>query len=314
MWPFFTFLSIVAICSDTVSSDLVPVRLKSALIGGCYDVVDDELVHCAAVEEECEKISKIRFKTANELTELGNYKCSTDKLPLGTCESTGQCAITKDSCAYPNDFRSPSVISGECNAEGRFVDGDFVPTQYGACKDGTTEEITCVLTPADCSEREAWISANTVRKFRNGGCKCHDVRIGVCKDGPNLNQMLSDCAISVDDCHPLMQTFGTARDVIDHTLMDCRLCPYGENLVADSGDAPLEDDNIDTLDEREKIKKDQQNVLKKAERDALTRGEKAGIIIGATTVFGCTLVLVSVFLMRQTTNEIVDHTRVQEII
>merc|ERR1719469_810247 len=225
-------LLIVAIWILSINSQLTA-ELRSVLVGGCYDVVNKTLIRCAAVEEECENESGIRFKTAHELTELGDFKCSTSEIPLGTCGISGECAITKDSCVDPADFKLP-VTDGECNAEGKLLNGVFSPTQYGACKDGTTGEIICVLTPKDCTDREAWIPANTVREMRNGGCRCHDVRVGVCKDGPNINPMLSDCAISVDDCHPLVQSFGTARNVEDHALLDCRLCPYDITLVGES--------------------------------------------------------------------------------
>jgi len=225
-------LLIVAIWIHSNDSQLTA-ELRSVLVGGCYDIVSVTLINCAAVEEECESKSGIRFKSARELTELGDLKCSTNEIPLGTCGISGDCAITKDSCFDPAEFMPPT-IGGECNAEGKSLNGVFSPTQYGACRDGTTGEITCVLTPEDCTDREAWIPASVASELRNGGCRCHDVLVGVCKDGPNINPMLSDCAISADDCHPLVQTFGTARDVEDHALLDCRLCPYDEGLVGAS--------------------------------------------------------------------------------
>jgi len=140
------------------------------------------------------------------------------------------------SCVDPGDFVAPVLSEGGCNAEGRGQTKEgFVPTQYGACKDGTTGGIVCVLTPGDCTDREAWIPASVAEQEVNGGCRCHDVRVGACKDGmyyvPGFDPMTNTCAISVDDCHPLIQTFGAARNVADHPLLDCRLCPYAENLV-----------------------------------------------------------------------------------
>jgi len=222
-------LSVLSIFIHNVNSQLAS-QLKSTVVGGCVDVSKDIFLYCAAVEEECEKVGRVRFKTGIELQALGFAKCTTDKIIIGSCESTGKCAITEDSCDDPADFRSAENSDG-CNAEGRLENGSFVPTQYGACKDGTTGDITCVITPEDCTDREAWIPASVVEREQNGGCRCHDVAVGACKDGPYINQMLSTCAISVDDCHPLVQTFGTARNVVDHALLDCRLCPYDENLI-----------------------------------------------------------------------------------
>jgi len=284
---------IIIVCtifSNTLNLDASP-ALKAARVGGCHNVIDDKFIQCAAVEDECEEISGAHFKRADELEELGNFECSTEKLDLGSCEGTKQCAITKDSCADPNDFRSPSASNLSCNAEGRFLNGDFIPTQYGACKDGTTGEITCAITPAECLTKEVWLPASVVAKERLGGCRCSDIRIGVCKDSSMINVMLSTCAISADDCPPQVQTFGTARNAVDHALLDCRLCPNVGRPISDSNDSV------------DKLSPDQQAMVKKAEEDALSHGELAGIIIGGAFMFILMVFFLSYFNPREVKKE-----------
>lgn len=276
----------------------ISAEVRSVGIGGCYDSTYGVFVHCAAVEEECEDSARIRFKTANELTELGIIgKCTTMNLPLGTCANTGECAITKDSCDDPNEFVPPEPVSGRCNAEGSYSNGNFIPTQYGACKDGTTGEIICALTPDDCDVTEAWIPASVALLKKNGGCRCDDVRVGVCNDGPYIDPMLSQCAISPDDCHPLVQTFDTARNVIDHALLDCRLClpnkPKQE--ILDTELAELESKKAN--DDAEEIK------LEKAEESTLSRGGMTGIIVGVSCLLVTLTIVVLVWRMKRTEDE-----------
>jgi hypothetical protein len=221
---------------------------RAVSVGGCYDLSKDQLLYCAAVDEECD--AGIRFRNANELKKLGVLECNTDNLPLGICKSTGQCAITKDSCDDPDEFTREDIYNTGCDAEGTTSNNEnFVPTQYGACVDGTTSVVTCVLTPSDCTEKEAWVSANVAKTKKNGGCKCHDVKVGVCIDGPDIDPMLSQCAVSLDDCNPLVQSFGTARNVIDHALLDCRLCPYDESLTSKEDEPPIADSPNETSQE-----------------------------------------------------------------
>ncbi len=221
----FVYLSLVS-----VHAGVAP-ELRSALIGACFDLKNDQLLYCAAIEEECDLKSGMKFRNANELEILGDYECNTETLPIGTCRSTGQCALTDDSCDNIVDFSSEDINKVGCNAEGIISNKRFVPTQYGACLHGTTDEVTCVLTPDDCTEKEAWISANVAKLKRYGGCKCHDVKVGACVRGPSINPMLSQCAISKDDCNPLIESYSSARDVMDHALLDCRLCAYDEYLT-----------------------------------------------------------------------------------
>ena len=167
-------LNVVFIFSHSVHS-LVSPNLKTVEVGGCVDVSNDELVHCAAFAEECEgrKTGTIRFKSSLELeTFFDNInECTTKDIPLGTCKKTGKCAITNSTCLDPTDF-APAEANDKCNAEGHIVNDIFVPTQYGGCKDGTTGEIFCALTPADCSFREAWIPASAIEEYLVGGCRC----------------------------------------------------------------------------------------------------------------------------------------------
>lgn len=214
--------------SQSVNSAVTP-DVRTVEVGGCVDVLIDELLYCAAIGDECSEDYNIRFRTSDELKQLLNAKCTTEDIPLGTCRSTGNCVITKDSCVDPTDFIEPDV-NGSCNAEGSSINGDFVPTQYGGCKDGTTGEIVCVLAPEECLEREAWIPPSVVEENLIGGCRCHDVRVGLCS-GSQHHGYEFKCAISADDCNYLTQGFQTAREVMDQPFKDCRLCPYQENLI-----------------------------------------------------------------------------------
>merc|ERR1739848_503457 len=106
---------------------------------------------------------------------------------------------TKDSCEDPTDFDPPSS-DNNCNVEGLMLDDAIVPTQYGGCKDGTTNEIVCVISPDDCLYTEAWITPSVVEAELIGGCRCHDVRVGLCKGTFEYNRNTYACAISTDDC------------------------------------------------------------------------------------------------------------------
>mmetsp|Transcript_1062 Transcript_1062/g.1531 ORF Transcript_1062/g.1531 Transcript_1062/m.1531 type:complete len:317 (-) Transcript_1062:42-992(-) len=268
----------------TVNAAISP-ALRYVSVGGCYNFENDILVQCAAVEEECDfQTSGLKFRTAKELKALGDHECTTKKLPVGICKSTGQCAITKDSCDDIDDFSSKDLNNAGCNAEGIITNQTFVPTQYGACIHGTTNEITCVLTPADCSDKEAWVSANVAKDRKNGGCRCHDVKVGACVNGPYIDPMLSQCSISVDDCNPLVQSFGTARSVADHPLLDCRLCPYDEALTGEQ----VEDSEKTSVSSPEDVDKtdlsspetDPQPV--KSDKRGFSGGEITAIAVGST--------------------------------
>lgn len=239
MTPLFSITYAFLLCI-TANATLSP-ELRSVSVGGCYDLNNDILVRCAALEEECPHSSGLKFRTAEELKSLGDHECTTKDLPLGICKSTGQCAITKDSCDDIDDFSSQDLNNAGCNAEGIITNQRFIPTQYGACIHGTTNEITCVLTPADCTDNEAWIPANVAKDRKDGGCKCHDVRVGVCINGPYIDPMNDQCSISADDCNHLVQSFGSARNVVDHALLDCRLCPYDKDLTTAEQDESLGD-------------------------------------------------------------------------
>jgi len=217
---------------------VIPPTQKYMSIGGCFDMTTETVLQCAAFEEECEMFwprDSMRYMSALDLKPYG-YSCDASSIPLGKCNSTGQCAITKYSCDDPNDFVLSELKSEECNAEGSFISStvssstsSFVHTQYGGCLHGTTGEIKCALRPEDCSDMEAWISADTaLQKKRPGGCKCHDVMVGVCMDGPtivHLNPMTDTCAISADDCKFHHSYWASMQDVSEHPRLDCRLCP-----------------------------------------------------------------------------------------
>ena len=279
----------------TVHAQLT-VQKRAVSVGGCYDMSKDQLLYCAAVDEECDQ--GIRFRNANELKNLGVLECNTDNLPLGICKSTGQCAITKDSCDDPDEFTREDLSNTGCDAEGTTSNNEnFVPTQYGACVDGTTGVVTCVLTPSDCTQTEAWISANVAKTKKYGGCKCHDVNVGVCIDGPEIDPTSSQCAVSLDDCNLLVQSFGTARNVIDHALLDCRLCPYDESLTSKEDEPLITDSPNESTQEslvtdspnetsqeppvtNEKMPK--QDPVKSERKRSLSDGAIAALVVGST--------------------------------
>jgi len=282
-------------------------ELKFVSVGGCYDVKNDRLIHCAALKEECEASNQIRFKSALDLQDLGDDECTTSNLPVGVCLSTGQCAITQDSCDDTSDFSRIDPENRGCNAEGIKMNNKTIPTQYGACVHGATEEIICVLTPDDCSDREAWIPAKVAEQKKRGGCRCHDVKVGVCKDGPSINPMLSTCAISADDCHPLVQTFSTARNVIDHALLDCRLCPYDENLTSDTKlteiETPVETSNekdISVAKKNESIVEINTDVGKKIDQSTdISNPQIFSFVMGSLIAFCVILVVLLVFFRKR---------------
>lgn len=200
-------------------------------IGGCYDTTSEKFIHCAAVEKECEEIGNVRFRSAKQLKFIDIEPCTAERLVVGTCGDTGECALTEDACADQSKFIAPArdddgTTSGECKAKGVMIDEVFHPTQYGGCRDGVTGEISCMLTPEDCSQYEAWIPANAVETIREGGCKCNDVRVGLCEGFGSTHSGNSEpgrCAISPDDCE--FSAFVPPTEVLDHpSLVDCRLC------------------------------------------------------------------------------------------
>lgn len=198
-------------------------------IGGCYDTTIEEFVHCAAVEKECEEIGNVRFRSAKQLKFVDIEPCTAERLIVGTCGDTGECALTEDACTDPSTFIAPAreddgTTSGECTAKGVMIDEVFHPTQYGGCRDGVTGEVSCMLTPEDCSQYEAWIPASVVETIREGGCRCNDVRVGLCEGFNHAGSSESGrCAISPDDCE--FSAFVPPTDVLKHpALKDCRLC------------------------------------------------------------------------------------------
>jgi len=272
------FLQIAAalFCIEIAHAVVISPDSKAARIGGC--VVNDKLIHCAAIAVECEeqksrlgelswKDEPMTYKSATELAKLG-LECTTDNLRVGTC-SEGECAITEDSCSNPAGYESPKNY-GNCNAEGVLLNGIYVPTQYGGCKHRVTNAIVCTLTPDDCTVNEDWIPASDVEREVKGGCLCNDVRVGFCSTG---NMLTSICSISADDCDPFLQIFFSARDndgKYRPSLVDCRLCPMG----------PSEQD-VSSHNISDDIK-----IIEEKEADALHTGEIVGIVLGSLlTVF-----------------------------
>jgi len=211
-----------------------------------------ELIHCAASAVECEQTSESTYVPADEIMD---NECTTENLAIGTCASSSSCAITKDSCADPTDYRLPRPF-GACNVEGAYQDATFVPTRYGGCEDLHTGEVACVLAPSQCTDDEVWISGSS-------RCYCHDVQIGACRDG-----RVGTCAISGDDCRGLEFVPPRSGSLGDDAALDCRLCAevgvtaFGE-VVATAGSAPDE--------EEEK------------EEAAFDAGETVGVVLGAVT-------------------------------
>lgn len=134
-------------------------------------------------------------------------------------------------------------------------------------------------------------------KKKYGGCKCHDVNVGVCIDGPEIDPTSSQCAVSLDDCNLLVQSFGTARNVIDHALLDCRLCPYDESLTSKEDEPPITDSPNESTQEplvtdspnetsqeppvtNEKMPK--QDPVKSERKRSLSDGAIAALVVGST--------------------------------
>lgn len=214
-------------------------------IGGCFDTISEEFIHCAAVEKECEEVGNVRFRSAKQLKFIDIESCTAEQLGVGVCGDTGQCALTEDACEKPSEFIAPTrendgTISSECNAKGVMIDEVFHPTQYGGCKDGVTGEVSCMLTPDDCSQYEAWIPANVVETIREGGCRCNDVRVGLCEGFGSTHSGIPEpgrCAISPDDCE--FSAFVPPTDVLKHpSLVDCRLCNNHDNLEISISKSP----------------------------------------------------------------------------
>lgn len=215
-------------------------------IGGCFDTTTDEFVHCAAVEKECEEIGNVRFRSAKQLKFIELEPCTSEQLVVGTCGDTGACALTEDACDDPSQFVAPmreddGTTSGECKARGIIIENVFRPTQYGGCKDGVTGNVACMLTPDDCTKYEAWIPASAVEKLQVGGCRCNDVRVGLCPGFGSSHGGASDpgrCAISQDDCE--FSAFVPPADVLNHpALLDCRLCDKSSELeISPTTDVP----------------------------------------------------------------------------
>jgi len=271
--PILSILFIVKIHSVI---SYVPPTLKSVEVGGCANEMD-ELVFCAAFEEECDQYDNLQFETSTHLREFyDNTVCSTEEIPLGTCKSTGKCAITKDSCLDPTDFIPPNSNS-ICNANGSTMNGNFFATRYGGCKEGLTNEIICAVRPEDCTFAEAWIPPSVVEKELKGGCRCHDVQVGVCT-GNWWEKDLYKCAISEDDCDRQVPEFQSAREVMNQLFKDCRLCPYDERLVG--GSLSASDSTSSTSTKAKKINNG----------STLSTGALSGVVVASV------IVMVGVFL------------------
>jgi len=213
-------------------------QIVNMKIGGCIDTLEDTFIHCAAEGAECENVGRVRWKGALAL-KLGGYEhCTSDELVIGTCDdefdtNPARCALTKDSCSDEESFVIPPRMEdgtpgGECTLEGITLDDVFIPTQYGACKDGVTNLIRCMLTPEDCASGEAWLPASAAESITPGGCRCHEVKIGACVGGHGNNS--PTCAISSDDCN--WGTFYTNEQAAEKfSYLDCRLCAFDDKYV-----------------------------------------------------------------------------------
>jgi len=280
---------LISTFSRSVNSEVTPI-LKTVDVGGCVDEIQNTVIFCAAFETDCEAYDNLRFKTSHELADADLGECTTEDIPLGTCNSTGKCAITKDSCSDPNDYVSADINYGACNAEGNSFNYEFIPTQYGGCKDGETNEIICALTPTDCTDREAWLPASAVEKELEGGCRCHDVKVGLCK-GNFHDSNIYKCAIASDNCDRLVQNFSTAREVIDQPLRDCRLCPYHETLVGSHSNSK----NINA------------KKIEKGKGLLISNGALAGIVIGSVVALFATVALI--YYKKKTVTNTIDTSK-----
>eukprot|EP00555_Chaetoceros_dichaeta_P008787 CAMPEP_0198265804 /NCGR_PEP_ID=MMETSP1447-20131203/24750_1 /TAXON_ID=420782 /ORGANISM="Chaetoceros dichaeta, Strain CCMP1751" /LENGTH=298 /DNA_ID=CAMNT_0043955499 /DNA_START=62 /DNA_END=955 /DNA_ORIENTATION=- len=281
--PFLQSIATLLTIQITNANNYSSLTLTAAKIGGCVDF-DNTLIHCAATAIECESDDtteqsaasfdnehSMEYKSANELR-TGDHDCTTDTLPVGTCESTGLCAVTKESCRTDADFRAPRPY-GKCNAEGYLQNAAFVPTLYGGCKNRKTGDIVCVLTPEDCLTEEDWVFASDVKLYQQKSCRCHDVKVGLCASG---NVLTSDCAISRDDCDPFIQTFNSARYDRVSTNVDCRLCPMLSSEQNEGGSSTTPPDSGPNTNFQDDI-----DMINEKEAGALHAGEIVGIVLGS---------------------------------
>lgn len=230
------------------------ILLNGVELGGCFDTVDNALIHCAAIPEECAPENRVRFQSARMLRALlrdttSTERCFAEHVPVGHCGTEdGPCAITADHCARNEAFFPPSRehYTGEaissCTAlhdtrHGTASDGVELPTYYGGCLDGTTGAISCMLEPSQCLPTEAWISARRALELGRG-CQCHDIPTGICTSS-SMHSSTNDvvCAVTKDDCG--FTTFVPARTVLQSreysSRIDCRLC---STSIATTGTFP----------------------------------------------------------------------------
>jgi len=211
--------------------------LDSVEVGGCFDSVKNEIVGCAMFKEDCDYPSsgQISYKTAGEFS-IHFEKCSTSQVILGHCFETGtgeraDCAFGVDSCEIGERFTGRNY--GGCSVEGMVLGNNFVPTQYGGCRNSQTQNIICALTKEDCiPNEEEWMTPSAVEIEREGGCRCHDVPVGMCNNKDGFGSTIDKCAMAPYECEPYSQEFVSARESLVNPLLDCRLCAYDTALTS----------------------------------------------------------------------------------
>jgi len=262
----------------------VHIESNSVEIGGCIDSIKNEIVSCAMFKEDCDDPSsgQIRYLTAREFSNQFK-KCSTGQVILGHCFAweTGKradCAFGEDSCENGERFTGRNY--GGCSVEGTILGNNYVPTQYGGCKNRQTQSIICALTKEDCILfEEEWITPSAVEEEREGGCRCHDVQVGMCSNKGGFGSTETKCAMASYECEPYSQDFFSAREVLADPLVDCRLCAYDAVLTSEGGDSHSHKSIND--DELKKEIEDEAHEFKNGEISGLG----IGILLTAMLIF-----------------------------
>lgn len=179
----------------------------------------------------------------------------------GYCGNEGICAIEKQGCIDPSDFRSSREMQGApdrahggvCLLQetirgepiGKCGNGDCAPNAE-SCLFGGDEFLThlekssncqvdtsyfgrcgpnrCAWSPDDCNTGEGW-------EFPVKACSCDIVEVGACRKG--LGEI--HCAVSPDACD-IDQAWIRPTDVVNYAGFNCFLCREKSN-AGDSGDS-----------------------------------------------------------------------------
>lgn len=224
----------------------------------------------------------------------------------GYCDSEGICAIEKQGCIDPSDYRSSREMqgapdrahggvcllqetirgerlgkcgNGDCapNADSCLFGGDSFLTpleQSSTCQIdssffGRCGPNRCAWSPDDCNANEGW-------EFPVKACSCENVQVGACRKG--LGEV--HCAVSPDGCD-IDQAWIRPTDVIGIAGFNCFLCrekSMGDSN-GDSGDSGYGGSKVNGNYGRTK---------------KMVGKSNTGVIVGATVGTLATLIVIGV--------------------